>query len=92
MAILINETHAERCPCCGGQDGSTRVAHSFCYAGSARRLLERNPDGTWRFPSVGASDATHAVSDPGLTRTGWFLRGGRLPICPEHQEEGDVPL
>jgi hypothetical protein len=86
MALLINHAHGERCECCAG---SRRV--SYCYAGANERCLERKPDGNWKHPVVDPSDA-HAVTDPGLSRTGWFLRGGRLPICPEHHQEGDVPL
>jgi hypothetical protein len=84
MALLLSISFLNPCPDCDepycSHGERVRVQELYCYHG-ARPLAEgRYPTHKVELPG----DATHASA-------GWFKRDGKLPICPEHRQDGDVP-
>jgi len=85
MALLIATIRQVPCECCGSVEHSRRrESHAYCFHGQEWLLRDNNAD---RFDSMDG----HAVEWEG-PRLGWYLRGGRLPICPAHYQEGDAPM
>jgi len=82
MALLIASIETIACECCGSTEHSRgRRTVSYCFHGQEWLLKDGNAD------KFNSSDGHAVVGE----RWGWYLRGGRLPICPEHFQEGDVP-
>lgn len=63
---------------------------AYCFHGE-EWLLEREPDDRSHADTIDSRDG-HPVEIYDHRRSGWYLRGGRLPICPEHRMDGDVPM
>lgn len=93
MALHIGGTTTEACSKCGSAYGA-KYHYAVCWHGE-EWLLKEDPNRPGKLlVDTGDHRGGHDVvvpSDWTYASLGWSLRGGRLPICPEHTRQGDVP-